>query len=284
MPERKQESTLPELKKLREELDIANRQLTESHKMASLGRLLAGVVHEIGTPIGSILSNNEVILRSLEILKKTLFDASAEPRQASLEKARDILETCRSLAAVDKIACERITAVIRGLKTFSRGDSSELRKVDLHECIQSTLKLTQGEFRRRILVETDFGELPPIEGHPQMLTQVFLNLLVNAGQAIEGEGKITIRTRREGDFVHVSITDTGKGIKPEHRQKIFAGGFTTKAVGVGTGLGLSISRQIVEEAHGGTMEFESEVGVGTAFHVRLPVEQTKQIGESNAAG
>ena len=117
-----------------------------------------------------------------------------------------------------------------------------------------------------------------------MLNQVFLNLLVNSGQAIEGEGKITIRTRREGDFVHVLIADTGKGIKPEHRPKIFAGGFTTKAVGVGTGLGLSISKQIVEEAHGGTMEFESELGVGTTFHIRLPIVQKKQISESNAAG
>lgn len=284
MSESKNDSVERELAHLRQELETANRQLSESHKMASLGRLMAGIVHEIGTPIGSILSNNEVILRSLDILKKTLFETGSESKDGSLDKARDILETCRSLAAVDKIACERISAVIRGLKTFSRGDSSELRKVDLHECIQSTLKLTQGEFRRRILIETDFGELPPVECHPQMLNQVFLNLLVNAGQAIEGEGKITIRTRREGDFVHISITDTGKGIKPEHRDKIFAGGFTTKAVGIGTGLGLSISKRLVEEAHGGSMDFQSEVGVGTTFHIRIPIEQAKRIQESNAAG
>jgi two-component system NtrC family sensor kinase len=124
-------------------------------------------------------------------------------------------------------------------------------------------------------VETDFGEIPPVECHPNMLNQVFLNLLVNAGQAIEGEGKITVCTRHEGDGVHISISDTGHGIRPEDRPKIFAGGFTTKAVGVGTGLGLSISRKIVEEVHGGSIGFESQVGVGTTFHIRVPIQQAK---------
>ena len=177
--------------------------------------------------------------------------------------------------AIDKIACERISEVVRGLKTFARVDSSELRKVNLNEHLQNTLKLTQGEFHRRIHVETDFGDLPPVECHAQMLNQVFLNILVNAGQAIEGEGKIAVRTRREGDDVEVSISDTGRGIKPEDRSKILAGGFTTKAVGVGTGLGLAISKKIVEETHGGSLSFESEVGVGTTFHIRIPIEQVK---------
>ncbi len=244
-------------------------QLTEEHKMAELGRLLAGIVHEINSPIGSILSNNQVITRSLELLKKAL--AAGDP--ASLEKTRRLVETCLSLASIDKIACERISEVVRGLKTFVRVDSSELRKADLNEQIQSTLKLTQGEFRGRIVVETDFGELPPVECYASMLSQVFLNILVNAGQAIVGQGRITVRTRPEGDGVHISIADTGRGIKPEDRPKIFAGGFTTKAVGVGTGLGLALSKKIVEETHGGSIDFESEVGVGTTFHIRVPVEQ-----------
>jgi signal transduction histidine kinase len=99
---------------------------------------------------------------------------------------------------------------------------------------------------------------------------------VNAGQAIDGPGKVTIRTRVEGGTVHVSIADTGRGIKPEDRPKIFAGGFTTKPVGVGTGLGLSLSKRIVEETHGGAIDFESEVGVGTTFHIRIPVKQKKK--------
>src|ERR1700683_5051035 len=173
--------------------------------MASVGRLLASIVHKTNSPIGSILSNNQVILRSLDLLDQAL--AVGDP--ASLEKVKKIAGTCRSLAEIDRIACERISEVIRGLKTFARVETSELRKVDLNEQLQNTLKLTQGEFKGRIAVETDLGELPPVECHASMLNQVFLNILVNAGQAIEGQGKITVRTRREGDRVHVSISDTG---------------------------------------------------------------------------
>ncbi len=264
-----------ETEALRAKADRLAAQLAEEHKMAELGRLLAGIVHEINSPIGSILSNNHVITRSLELVKKAL----ASGDRASIEKANRQVETCLSLASIDKIACERISEVVRGLKTFVRVDSSERRKTDLNEQIENTLKLTQGEFKGRIEVETDFGELPPVECHASMLSQVFLNILVNAGQAIEGQGRITVRTRPEGDGVHISIADTGRGIKPEDRPKIFAGGFTTKPVGVGTGLGLSLSKKIVEETHGGSIDFESEVGVGTTFHIRIPVEQKKNTAD-----
>lgn len=261
-----------ELEQLRAQVATLTAQLTEEYKMASIGRLLASIVHEINSPIGSILSNNQVVTRSLELLKSALASGDA----AALAKAGRMVETCLSLTAIDKIACERISDVVRGLKTFVRVDTSEMRKVNLNDQIQDTLKLTQGEFRQRIKVDTDFGELPPVACHANMLNQVFLNILVNAGQAIQGEGKITVRSRHEGDSVHISIADTGPGIKPEDRPKIFAGGFTTKAVGVGTGLGLALSKKIVEEIHGGSLSFESEVGVGTTFHIVVPVEQAKQ--------
>jgi signal transduction histidine kinase len=244
-------------------------ELESLHKMASLGRLVAGIIHEINTPIGSILSNNEVILRSLDLLKKALAEGEAE-------KAKDILETCRSLAAVDKIACERISSVVRGLKTFARVDQAELRKVDLRDNIRNTLKLTHGEFRRRVVVETDLDDLPEVECYPQMLNQVFLNLLINAGQAIDGEGKVTVRAEPEDGTVHISISDTGKGIRPEDRSRVFRSGFTTKPIGEGTGLGLAICKKIVEETHRGSLDFESEVGVGTTFHIRIPVTQMKR--------
>ena len=263
-----------ELASLRAKAEKLAAQLAEEHKMAELGRLLAGIVHEINSPIGSILSNNHVITRSLEMLKNAL----ASGDRAALEKANRQVETCLSLAAIDKIACERISEVVRGLKTFVRVDAAEMRKADLNEQIGNTLKLTEGEFRGRIAVETDFGDLSPVECQASMLGQVFLNILVNAGQAIEGPGKITVRTRAEGGKVHISIADTGRGIKPEDRPKIFAGGFTTKPVGVGTGLGLSLSKRIVEETHGGSIDFESEVGVGTTFHIRIPVEHKKKAG------
>ena len=258
-----------EMEDARATIDSLTAQLTAEHKMASIGRLLASIVHEINSPIGAILSNNQVIIRSLEMVSKAL--ASGDP--AALEKARQVVDTCQSLVAIDKIACERISEVVRGLKTFARVDSSELRKVNLNEQLQNTLKLTHAEFHQRITVETDLGDLPPVECHAHMLNQVFLNILVNAGQAIEGQGKIVVRTRREGDSVHISIADSGPGIRPENQSKIFAGGFTTKAVGVGTGLGLSISKKIVEETHGGSLYFESELGVGTTFHIRIPIEQ-----------
>jgi two-component system NtrC family sensor kinase len=251
---------------LREELERARQQLIEAHKMASLGRLLAGIVHEINTPIGSILSNNDVIVRSLDLIKKSLADC-----QGATERSKDILETCRSLASVDKIACERISSMIRSLKMYARVGSDERRKTDLNELLLAMLKLMHGEFRRRIHVETELGELPEVECYPHLLSQVFLNLLVNAGQAIEGEGKITVRTRRANDHVHISIRDTGSGIPRDIQAKIFGCGFTTKPLGVGTGLGLSIARQIVEEKHAGRISFESEPGQGTTFHVYIPV-------------
>jgi signal transduction histidine kinase len=244
---------------------------TELHQMACIGRLLAGVVHEINTPIGSIFSNTEVILRSLEMLDPLLADASPE----SLEKASQLVATCRSLTGVDRIACERLRSIIRGLKSVSRLDTQQPRDIDLNEHLRDTVKLVHAEFRRRVLVEMDLGDLPEVECYAQMLSQVFLNLLVNAGQAIDGEGSITVRTRREGDMVHISIADTGRGMTPEQKARVFEAGYTTKPIGVGTGLGLSIAKEIIEDRHRGTIDFESERGTGTTFHVRIPVRQTR---------
>ena len=258
-----------------EELDIVHRKLAEAHKMASLGRLAAGIVHEINTPIGSILSNNETIRRSLESLKKLLVAAQSEG-QPPPEKALAFLETLGSLTDIDKIACERIYAVIRSLKTFARVNEGDLRKVDIHEILLNTLKLSGCVFRRRITVVTDFGELPEIECYPGLLNQVFLNLVVNASQAIEGDGTVTVRTRHDEEaWADIWISDTGSGIPPEVRAKIFSAGFSTKDVGEGTGLGLTITREIVEDTHGGQIDFETEMGVGTTFHVRIPVQQPK---------
>lgn len=257
------------------ELDTANRKLAEAHKMASLGRLAAGIVHEINTPIGSILSNNETIRRSVETMKKLLNEAEAGGQNIPA-KATSLLDTLGSLTAVDKIACERIYAVIRSLKTFARVNESDLRKADIHELLQNMLKLSGCVFRRRIEIETHFGELPEIECYPGLLNQVFLNLLVNASQAIEGDGVITVTTEAANDMVHIAIADTGKGIPVEAREKIFTAGFTTKPFGEGTGLGLTITREIVVDTHGGTIDFETELGKGTTFHVHLPVQQPKK--------
>lgn len=258
-----------------QELEILSRKLAEAHKMASLGRLAAGIVHEINTPIGSILSNNETIRRSLDSLKKLLSTAAADNKPAP-PKAIALLDTLGNLTDIDKIACERIYAVIRSLKTFARVNESDLRKVDIHEILLNTIKLSGCVFRRRITIVTDFGEVPEIECYPGLLNQVFLNLVVNASQAIEGEGTVTVRTaHQDSAFVDIWVSDTGSGIPPEVRPKIFSAGFSTKPIGEGTGLGLSISREIVEDTHGGKIDFESQVGVGTTFHVRIPLQQPR---------
>ncbi|MEK7408897.1 MAG: ATP-binding protein [Acidobacteriota bacterium] len=262
-----------ELARLRAELEEANRKLAESYKLAALGRLIAGIAHEMTTPIGSLRSNNAVALRSLDTLDNVLAVCPAP----EIGKAREIVEVLRSLAGVDKIACERIVSVIPGLKAFARVEEAELRRADLNEIVRASVALIQCNCRHRIVVETDLGELPEVECYPQSLHRVFLNVLINACQAIEGQGKITVRSRREGDWVRVSISDTGRGIAPEQASKIFSLGFTTKPVGVGTGLGLAMSKESVER-HGGAIDFESTPGVGTTFHIRIPVTQ-RRTGE-----
>lgn len=242
----------------------------ERERLAALGQLVAGVVHEINNPIGSIVSNNEVVLKALDKLKDTLVNASAAG-QAPPKKAIDLVDTLRSLAGVDKIACERISAVVRSLKTFSRASESETRLISLNDLIRDTAKLIDCQYKRCVRLEMQLGELPQVECRPQQLGQVFLNLLLNAAQAIDTSGSIVVRTRiAEDGMVEASVSDTGKGIAPEHQSRIFHPGFTTKPVGIGSGLGLALSKRIVEEDHHGRIWFESELGQGTTFFVRIP--------------
>jgi signal transduction histidine kinase len=260
---------------MRQELELSQRKLAEAHKMASLGRLSAGIVHEINTPIGSILSNNETIRRSLDTLKRLITTAQSE-NQPIPPKAGVILDTLANLTDIDKLACERIYAVIRSLKTFARVNEGDLRKVDVHEILLNMLKLSGCVFRRRVTVVTHFAELPEVECYPGLLNQVFLNLVVNAAQAIQGDGTITVSTRVEGPMVEVAIADTGTGIPPEVRPRIFTAGFTTKPIGEGTGLGLALTREIIEDTHGGRIWFDTEMGKGTTFTLRIPIEQPRQ--------
>ena len=249
--------------------EITEEQLLELQRLATLGRLLASVTHEFSAPICSILSNTETEMRLIERLEKALGEPSAG-------SAKELVASCRSLAQVDRLACERILALVKSLKTAARAGDAEFQRVNVNEIADATLQLAKTEFRGRIGVETDFGELPEVECYPHLLSQALLNLLTNAGQAIEGTGTVTVGTRPEGDRVHIWVTDTGRGIRDEDRPKILQRGFTTKPLGVGTGLGLSIVRQIVTESHGGAIDFESELGKGTTFHVRIPIDQKKK--------
>jgi signal transduction histidine kinase len=263
-----------EVSQLRAALDISNRRLAEAHKMASLGRLSAGIVHEINTPIGSIFSNNEVVMRSLEKVKALLAAAQSENAPPPA-KAMELLDVIAGLTSIDKLACERISSVIRSLKTFARVSEHDLHKIDLNELIRHTVKLSSAVFRRRITFQTELEDAPDVECFPALLGQVLLNLVVNAAQAIPEEGTVTIRTHAEPPNVRIDIQDTGRGILPEHRDRIFKAGFTTKPLGEGTGIGLALSRDIIVDTHHGTIDFDSEPGKGTTFHVRIPIQQAR---------
>ena len=166
--------------------------------------------------------------------------------------------------------------MVRSLKTAARAPDAEPQPANVNEIVGSALELAKTELRGRVAVETDFGTLPEVECYPHLLCQAVLNLLTNAGQAIEGTGRVTAGTRAEGGGVHIWITDTGHGIRDEDQSKVLERGFTTKPVGVGTGLGLSIVKQIVTENHGGSIDFESKWGQGTTFHVRIPLAQKRK--------
>ena len=257
----------------REEIEILRRQLAEEHKMASLGRLLAGIVHEINTPIGSIFSNNQVVLRSLEMLKNDLEQLAGE----NAAHARALVATCHSLAEVDKIACERIGGVIRGLKSFARADSDELHRVDVFEQVSGTLKLVRGEYGRRVVFENLVPpDLPRVECYAGKLNQALLNIIVNAAQAIEATGKVSISASAGADSIEIRIHDTGKGIPESVRGRIFQSGYTSKPSGQGTGLGLALSKRIIADLHGGQLDFESRPGEGTTFRIQLPLEQKRR--------
>jgi signal transduction histidine kinase len=256
-----------ELQRLLVELSAAQERLVMQAKLASLGQLIAGVAHEINTPLGAVVSNNDLFRRCFARLRKGV-EALGLTGDAHI--ARD-LAAVEELADVTRTACGRITNIVRELRTFARLDEAERKPVDLHEGLESTLVLIHHLTKGRIEVRKEYGHLPPVECHPNQINQVFMNLIVNACQAIATEGAITLSTWYEPQIgmVHVAVTDTGSGIPPEHLGRIFDPGFTTKGAGVGTGLGLAICYQIVE-AHGGRIGVESVVGKGSTFVVSLP--------------
>ena len=249
-----------------DELKDAQMQLLRSEKMASLGMLVAGIAHEINTPLAAINSNTDMFIRSFEKLRIKLGSPDGDPRDA-------LTTICvmENLANVNLTACQRLNGIVKTLKNFARLDEEDFKLVDIQEGLDSTLELTAHLSRNRIKVIKEYGDIPKIRCYANQLNQVFMNLIVNACQAIDRNGTLTIRTRASVSQVHVEISDTGSGIDPKHLSKIFDPGFTTKGVGVGTGLGLSISYKIMQE-HTGSIDVESKKGKGTTFTVNIPIE------------
>src|SRR5258706_4588557 len=271
-----------ELARQKAELDRVQAQLVQSEKMASLGQLAAGIAHELNNPAGFIFSNMTVLpqyVSRLEHILSTyegisLCDADAQCVVAAKKETDydNMLVDLNSIAADSYSGAERIRDIVQNLRLFSRLDEAEFKQVDLHEGIESTLRLLSRYYTSPfITLKRDYGNLPPVNCYAGQLNQVWMNLLVNAGQAIgDAPGEVHIKTRCNEQIVSVSISDTGKGIAPEHRNKIFDPFFTTKPVGEGTGLGLSISHGIVVR-HRGTLSVESAIGRGSIFTVSLPV-------------
>ncbi len=287
------------------ELEAARKQLVQSEKLASIGVLIAGVAHEINNPIAFVTSN----LNSLKGYYEDLFSVidaytrlDEEPQITSQQLAsvmqlkeklqleelqqdvRQVLEECTD-------GLSRVRKIVDNLRDFSRSGDAEWQWTDLHEQLDRTLSVAINEIKYKAQVNTDYGDLPEIQCKPSQINQVFLNLLVNAAQAIEDRGEITIKTRvgslpkelhekgargtvSDGPnaWVCLQISDTGTGIAAETLQQIFDPFFTTKEVGKGTGLGLSVSDGIIQ-SHGGHIIADSELGAGTTFSIWLPVKQ-----------
>ena len=243
--------TVNELKNTLKELKETQIQLINSEKMASLGQLVAGVAHEINTPTASIKSNNAIAAKLL----------------VQIEDA-ELHDMLKELNDIDREAIQRISNIVTSLKKFVRLDEAELQEADINKELDLTLDLIRHETKNRIQIVKNYGEIPVIRCFPNMLNQVFTNILINACQAIEGEGTITITTEYKNDKLIVKIKDTGKGIPANRLDKIFTAGYTTKGVGVGTGLGLAICTKIIEK-HGGEISVNSEEGKGSEFIITI---------------
>jgi PAS domain S-box-containing protein len=245
-------------------------QIIQNEKMASIGQLAAGVAHEINNPIGYILSNLNTMDEYLGELREYI-DAD-DPQ--SLEDRKDILEIVTDFGDAISESLEganRVKCIVADMKGFSRADSDEKSMTDINEGLAATLNIVWNQLKYHCEVIKDYGDLPEIACFSNRINQVFLNLLVNAGQAIgDNQGVITVKTWADDDNVHIMIRDTGCGISKESQTQLFNAFYTTKDVGVGTGLGLNLSHDIVSK-HGGSIAVDSVVGEWTEFVVTLPV-------------
>jgi len=277
----------------------AERELQHAHKLEAVGRLAAGIAHEINSPVQFVGDSIAFLRDSTEDLLKVLVKHQALRRAVlanagateltELAQAADEADAHADLPYVVEQAPKaleraldglgRVATIVRSMKEFAHPDHKEMMPADINHAIETTLTIARNEYKYVADVETSLGELPPVRCHLGDVNQAILNVVVNAGHAIaevvqgtERRGRISVTTRLEGDAVLIAIADTGSGIAPEIRSRIFEPFFTTKEVGRGTGQGLAIARSIVVAKHGGTLTFETEVGKGSTFYLRLPVD------------
>jgi two-component system, NtrC family, sensor kinase len=278
---------------LAEQLRVRERMESElrlSQKLEAVGQLAAGIAHEINTPIQYVADNLQFLRDAtiaLSTMASEMLSTAAAARGdtpalfgqlSALAEAAELDYLSREIPlSLDSVSdgVSRITKIVRAMKELAHPGPSEATAVDLPHALQNALEVTAASYRYVADVETEFAAMPPVVCFGSDLNQVFLNLIVNAAQAIEdkraGRGRLGIRTRVDGGDAVIAISDTGGGIPEANRERIFDAFFTTKEVGRGTGQGLAISRSIVVNRHGGTLTFDSTVGVGTTFYVRIPL-------------
>src|SRR5579862_2839757 len=297
------------------------RDLTAAQKLESVGRLAAGVAHEINTPVQFVsdnvgfartsLTDVLAVVESYRALRRAVEGTDAAQASPSGTAGHALAELAAKAAATEQrvdleylvenlpkaltdalSGLERIATIVRSMKEFAHPDQSEKTLADLNQAIQSTLTIARNEYKYVAELETDFAELPQVECYLGEINQVVLNLVVNAAHAIAAvvkdsgdRGKLTVCTRQVGESVEISIGDTGTGIAEQARDKIFDPFFTTKEVGKGTGQGLAIARSVVVNKHGGSLTFQTECGKGTTFFIRIPIGAgagARQVGQAAA--
>jgi two-component system NtrC family sensor kinase len=265
----------------RAELDRLQMHVAHNEKMIGLGRVAAGIAHELNNPVAFVHGNLDLLKSGFEAIRKLVtFYESLDLGESTRRRAADIKKESpypNILGDLDEIitdcadGTERISDIVKNLRTFSRLDEADLKKIDLNAGIESTLRLLSPYFNDgRIELKRDLQNLPDIDAFSGQLNQVWMNLLVNAAQAIDGKGAVRITSALDGENIVVGVADTGTGIPLQDLDRIFDPFYTTKPVGVGTGLGLAICFGIVKR-HGGSITVDSTLGEGTTFTVLLPI-------------
>lgn len=267
-------------------------QLLNSEKMASVGQLAAGVAHEINNPVGFINGNMSTLsayvedIRVLNLKYEELVAACREEKcetvrelEAEIGRFREdkdmefVFEDLTKLVSESRQGLERVTSIVRDLKSFSHIGEAEAKEFDINKGLESTINIAWNEIKYKAEVKKDYGNIPMVYCYPQQLNQVFMNIIVNAAHAMEnneGKGLIGVKTYQGGEDVFIEISDNGSGIPEDKINNIFDPFFTTKPVGKGTGLGLSLAYSIVKK-HKGEISVKSKVGEGTTFIIKLPV-------------
>ncbi len=273
------------LKRAYLDLQSAQEQLIQTEKMASLGQLVSGIAHEIKNPLNFIYGNTGFLsdytqkLQMLVEKLESLPSVSKEDRDEILRQKETmhytfIKDDLKILIENFAEGARRINTIVSDLRTFSRMDADSISDVDLHSSLEMSLNLLRNQYKNRIEIHKEYGDIPKIQGYAGKLNQVLMNLLSNAFHAVKSKGDVWIRTRSNNDAVEIEIEDNGTGIPPENLKRIFEPFFTTKPVGQGTGLGLSISYGIIEQ-HQGKINVTSVLTKGSTFAVRLPIIQEK---------